>query len=203
MLSTVTENCAAEAADHSQAQADEDAEYTRKLEIALKLHNDIYEECRSKDVDRFAKYGIEDSLARMAIQRVHSREGKRVPARFSIGYWKAWTDTRDILEMTSAKVKKQEDAAALRVSKKKQSKIPFKTSYKKPKKSAQERTKGLAFGPANAVMACMNASIDPSFQLPVDQLFAEHTKRPPPKDPAMLPKPMSVSIFQGGDMPGT
>lgn len=174
----------------------------KDLQIALKLHDDIYEVCRQKKVDRFSKYKVEDNLAQTAMQRIRSREGKRFPARFSIGYWKAWTETRDTLEHTSEQVKRSEEAAELLAGRRRPSKMPFKSTYKKPKKNPRDKLRGLAFGPPNAQMPSMYVQADPCGQPPVAALFEEHTNRPLPKDPTMLPKPVFVPPFKGGDIPG-
>lgn len=187
---------------HADQQDRGDSSRAKELEVALKLHDAIYEDCRQQNVDRFQKYNVQDNLSATAVHRIKSREGKRVPARFSIGYWKAWTDTRDILEHKSEQFKKTEQTMALFASKKKTSKAPYST-YRRKQKSIREKVKGVAFGPPNAVMPSLYARSDPGFQLPVEELFVEQTKKPLPKDPIMLPKPLDVPVFKGGNIPGT
>ena len=186
---------------HAASQGTDESTRAKELEVALKIHDAIYEDCRQNNVDRFQKYDVPDNLSLTAVHRIKSREGKRVPARFSIGYWKAWTETRDILEHKSEQFKKAEETMALVASKKKTSKAPY-TTFKKKKKSIRDKVKGVAFGPPNAEMPSLYTRSDPGFQLPVEELFAEQTKQPLPKDPTMLPKPLEVPVFKGGNIPG-
>ena len=170
------------------------------LEIALKLHDDIYEECREKKVDRFDKYKVKDSLSESAIKRVKSREGKRLSARFSTDYWAAWRDTLGVLEKKSEDRIQEEKALAYANRNKK--KKPYRTpTLPKKKQNPRERLKGLAFGPPNAEMPALHGRSDPNFQLPVETLFCELSKSSPPKDPCAMPQPIVPITTKGGSIP--